>query len=114
MIGRSVRLNPARGETLEDGSYVGGAEHNRRAVSVVSRGAGESVAGMDSQMHPADIAPVVQRDTGMFLVLERQFEGVPVEIRKGLRVRADEENGCHTVDQHIASFRSGSFRRVFS
>jgi len=54
---------------------------------------------MNGEMHATNIATVVQGYSGVFLIFQRQFQGVPVKIRQGSRVRTDQENGRHAFDQ---------------
>jgi hypothetical protein len=41
-------------------------------LSISPRNASEPCAGMDGEMHAADIAPVVKRDSRVFLIFQRQ------------------------------------------
>jgi hypothetical protein len=41
-------------------------------LGISRRNAGEPCAGMNGEMHAADIAPIVKRDSRVFLILQRQ------------------------------------------
>ena len=103
VIGRSVGLNTARGEALGNGLHARRAEHDDRTLAISRRNTDEPCARMDGKMHAADIATEVKRDSMVFLVFQRQVQNVPVEIRQGSCVRADEENCRHAIDQHAPS-----------
>src|SRR5262245_45006036 len=54
---------------------------------------------MDGEMHAADIATVVKRHSGVLLILQRQAQGVSVEVRERSSVRTDQEDCRHAIDQ---------------
>jgi len=66
---------------------------------------------MDGEMHATNVATVVQGDSRVFLIFQRQFQGVPVEIRQGSRVRADQKNRRYAFD-HAPSFAEQSAARL--
>ena len=71
VVGRAVGLNTARGQPLGNGPHARRAKHHDGALGIPRRNAGEPCAGMNGEMHAANIAPVVKRDSRMFLILER-------------------------------------------
>src|SRR5688500_15230028 len=81
VVGRADGLNTIRGQALGNGPHTRRAKHHDRTLSISSRNAGEPFAGMDGEMHAADIAPVVKRDSRVFLIFQREAQGVPVEVR---------------------------------
>jgi hypothetical protein len=54
---------------------------------------------MDGEMHAANVAPVVTRDSRVFLIFQRQAQGVPVEVRQRTWVRAYQEDCRDAIDQ---------------
>jgi TonB family protein len=67
---------------------------------------------MDGEMHATNIAAVVQGNSRVFLIVQRQFQGVPVEIRQGFRVRADQKNGRYAFDQAFSISRAAGTLEV--
>jgi len=84
MVGRADGLNTIRGQALGNGPHVRRTKYHDGTLSISRRNAGEPCAGMDGEVHATNIATVVQGDSRVFLIFQRQFQGVPVEIRPGL------------------------------
>jgi len=72
VVGRADGLNTVRGQPLGNGPHTRRAKHHDRTLSISPRNAGEPCAGMDGEMHAANIAPVVKRDSRVFLIFQRQ------------------------------------------
>ena len=72
VVGRADGLNTARGQPLGNGLHTRRAKHHDRTLSIPHQNAGEPCAGMNGEMHAANIAPVVKRDSRVFLIFQRQ------------------------------------------
>jgi hypothetical protein len=71
VVGRADGLNTARGQPLGNGPHTRRAKHHDRTLSIPRRNAGEPCAGMNGEMHAANIAPVVKRDPRVLLIFQR-------------------------------------------
>ena len=112
MVSRADGLNTVRGQALGNGPHVRRTKYHDGTLRISRRNAGEPCAGMDGEMHTTNIATVVQGDSRVFLIFQRQLQGVPVEIRQRSRVRADQKNGHHAFDEAPSSCRWTRTARV--
>ena len=72
VVDRADGLNPAPGQTLGNGPHIRRAKHHDRTLSIPRRNADKPCTGMNGEMYAANIAPVVKRDSMVFLIFQRQ------------------------------------------
>jgi len=72
VVGRANGLNTIGGQALGNGPHTRRAKHHDRTLSISPRNSGEPCAEMDGEMHATDLAPVVKRDSRVFLIFQRQ------------------------------------------